>query len=289
MPDEALWSPTMPVRIVTDSSCDLDASETDELGIEVVPLSIRFGSDEYTDRVDLSVEEFYAKMARSDTLPETAAPSPGAFEAAFRKQAEAGADAVVCVTLSAGLSATMQAAQTAASTLQDELAVRVIDSRSITMGLGTIARVAAQVAADGADVEAVAATVDDVAERTHVVGTLDTLENVKKGGRIGKGQAFLGSLLSIKPLVDLSTGVLEPAGKARTRRKALEWVRDVVLKQPKVEHLAVIHSMAPDVDELLQLLSPAYEPDTVRIATIGAVIGTHGGPRMIGATWVDPA
>jgi DegV family protein with EDD domain len=279
----------MPVRIVTDSSCDLDAAEADELGIEVVPLSIRFGSTEYTDRVDLSVEDFYAKMAASPTLPETAAPSPGAFASAFRRQAEAGADTVVCVTLSSGLSATMQAAQGAANELEGELDVRVIDSRSITMGLGTIALVAARAAADGADAATVTATVDDLVTRTHVLGTLDTLENVKKGGRIGKGQAFLGSLLSIKPLVDLSTGVLEPAGKARTRRKALEWVRDVVLERPKVEHLAVIHSMAPDLDDLLNLLSPSYERDTIRVATIGAVIGTHGGPRMIGATWVDPA
>ncbi|MGH9210722.1 MAG: DegV family protein [Acidimicrobiales bacterium] len=278
----------MPVRIVTDSSCDLDAAETDELGIEVVPLSIRIGSTEYTDRVDLSVEDFYTKMAASPTLPETAAPSPGAFETAFRRQAEAGADAVLCVTLSSGLSATMQAAQSAATALAGDLDVRVVDSRSITMGLGTIALVAAQAAADGDGMDAVATTVDDLVARTHVVGTLDTLENVRKGGRIGKGQAFLGSLLSIKPLVDLSTGVLEPAGKARTRRKALDWVRDVVMELPKVEHLAVIHSMAPDLDDLLDMLSPRYERDAVRIATIGPVVGTHGGPAMIGATWLDP-
>lgn len=279
----------MSVRIVTDSSCDLEAAETDELGIEVVPLSIRFGDDEYTDRVDLSVEDFYAKMAASPTLPETAAPSPGAFEAAFRRQAEAGADAIVCVTLSAGLSATMQAAQNAAASVKDTIEVRVIDSKSITMGLGTIARVAAEAAAGGADVEQVEATVRDLAARTRVLGTLDTLENVKKGGRIGAAQALLGSLLSIKPLLDLSSGTVEPAGKARTRRKALEWVRDMVLEQPKVEHLAVIHAMAPDVDELLDLLSPRYERDAIRVATIGAVIGTHGGPRMLGATWVNPA
>jgi DegV family protein with EDD domain len=278
----------MPVRIVTDSSCDLEAAEADELAIEVVPLTIRIGSTEYTDRVDLSVEDFYAKMATSPTLPETAAPSPGAFEAAFRRQREAGADGVVCVTLSSDLSATMQAAQNAATGIADELDVRVIDSRSITMGLGTIARLAATAAADGASLDEVVAGVDGIARRTHVIGTLDTLENVKKGGRIGKGQAFLGSLLSIKPLVDLSTGVLEPAGKARTRRKALEWVRDVVLEQPKVEHLAIIHSMAPDVDELLRLLGTRYERADIRTATIGAVIGTHGGPGMIGATWVDP-
>jgi DegV family protein with EDD domain len=279
----------MPVRIVTDSSSDLEASDAEELGVEVVPLSIRFGTDEYTDRVDLTVEDFYAKMAASPTLPETAAPSPGAFEAAFRRQAEAGADAVVCVNLSSDLSATMQAAESAAKAMADDLDVRVVDSRSITAGLGTIVRQAALAAADGADADAVVDRVNDLVARTRVMGTLDTLENVKKGGRIGAAQALLGSLLSIKPLLDLSTGVVEPAGRARTRRKALEWVRDQILQRPSVEHLVVIHGMAPDLDEMLDLLAPRYPRDEIPVATIGAVIGTHGGPRMIGASWVDPA
>jgi DegV family protein with EDD domain len=279
----------MPVRIVTDSSSDIEASDAEQLGVEVVPLSIRFGTDEHTDRVDLSVEDFYAKMAASPTLPETAAPSPGAFEAAYRRQAEAGADAVVCVTLSADLSATMQAAESAAKAVADDLDVRVVDSRSITAGLGTIVQQAARAAADGADADAVVARVHDLVGRTRVLGTLDTLENVQKGGRIGKAQAMVGSLLSIKPLLDLSTGVVEPAGRARTRRKALEWVRDQILQRPSVEHLVVIHGMAPDLDDMLDLLAPRYPRDEIPVATIGPVVGTHGGPRMIGAAWVDPA
>jgi fatty acid kinase fatty acid binding subunit len=284
----------MPVRIVTDSSCDLTASEADELGIEVVPLSIRFGDDEYTDRVDLSVEDFYAKMAGSPALPETAAPSPGAFEAAFRRQGEAGADAVVCVNLSAGLSATMQAAENAAQavagdTVASDLDVRVLDSRSITAGLGTMVKLAAQAARDGADADEVVALVADLTGRTHVLGTLDTLENLKKGGRIGAAQSMLGSMLSIKPMLDLSGGVVEPAGRIRTRRKALEWVRDQVLELPGVEQLTLIHSMAPDVDQLLDLLAARYDRDSIAVTTIGPVVGTHGGPRMIGVTWLDPS
>jgi DegV family protein with EDD domain len=279
----------MPVRIVTDSSSDIEASDAEELGVEVVPLSIRFGSDEYTDRVDLTVGDFYAKMAASPTLPETAAPSPGAFEAAYRRQAEAGADAVVCVTLSSELSATMQAAESAAKAVAGDLDVRVVDSRSITAGLGTIVRQAALAADDGADADAVVARVQDLVGRTRVLGTLDTLEYVQKGGRIGRAQALVGSLLSIKPLLDLSTGVVEPAGRARTRRKALEWVRDQILQRSQVEHLVVIHGMAPDLDEMLDLLAPRYPREEIPVATIGAVIGTHGGPRMIGAAWVDPA
>src|SRR5688500_2106715 len=120
----------MPVRIVTDSSCDLDAAEVEELGVEVVPLSIRFGAEEFTDRVDLTVEDFYSRMASSTALPETAAPSVGAFEQAYRRQAEAGADAVVCITISSRLSATMQAAENAAQAVADDLPVHVIDSLS---------------------------------------------------------------------------------------------------------------------------------------------------------------
>jgi len=278
----------MPVRIVTDSSSDLGASAAEELGVEVVPLSIRFGDDEYTDRVGLTVEDFYAKMARSPKLPETAAPSPGAFEEAYRRQAEAGADAVVCVTLSSALSATMQAAENAAKAVADDLDVRVVDSRSITAGLGTIVRLAAIAGRDGASADEVVAKVNELVGRTRVLGTLDTLENVQKGGRIGRAQALVGSMLSIKPLLDLSTGEVDPAGKVRTRRKALEWVRDQILERPSVEELVVIHGMAPDVDDMLDLLAPRFPRDEIPTAIIGAVIGTHGGPRMIGASWLDP-
>jgi fatty acid kinase fatty acid binding subunit len=137
----------MPVRIVTDSAADLAAEEAAQLGVEVVPLSIRFGQEEYTDGVDLSVEAFYEKLARYAELPETAAPSPGAFEVAFRRQVEAGADAIVCINLSSGLSATMQSAQNGSKAVDGEVEVHVIDSRSITSGLGTQVRAAATAAA----------------------------------------------------------------------------------------------------------------------------------------------
>src|SRR4051794_36518407 len=155
------------VHIVTDSSCDLTEQEAEELGIGIVPLSIRFGSEEYTDGRDLSVEDFYKKMAATEQLPETAAPSPGAFEQAFRNAAEGGADGIVCLNLSSLLSATMQSAQTAAKGF-DAVPVRVLDSRSITSGLGTQARLAARAAADGADLDAVVALIGDLIPRTRV-------------------------------------------------------------------------------------------------------------------------
>jgi len=279
----------MPVRIVTDSAADLPTDEVERLGVEVVPLSIRFGTEEFTDGVDLSVAEFYEKLASSDALPETSAPSPGAFEAAFRRQADAGADAVVCINLSEGLSATIQAARNAATAVGDGLDVRVIDSRSITSGLGTQVTLAAEAAAGGASADDVVALVESLAGRTHVLGALDTLDNLKKGGRIGGAQALLGSLLSIKPLLDISSGEVAEAGRARTRRKALEWLRDQVFALPEVEHLCVAHGGATDLDDMLALLAPRYPADAIQVRTIGATIGTHGGPRVMGVTWVDPA
>jgi DegV family protein with EDD domain len=279
----------MPVRIVTDSAADLDAAEAKELGVEVVPLSIRFGSTEYTDGVDLSIEQFYDKLASSAELPETAAPSPGAFEAAFRRQAEAGADAIVCINLSSGLSATMQAAQNGAKALEGELDVRVVDSRSITSGLGSQVRRAVQAAAEGADADGVESLVRGLTGRTHVFGALDTLDNLRKGGRIGGAQALLGSLLAIKPLLDISTGEVAEAGRARTRRKALQALRDKVFARTAVEDLTLAHGMAPDLDEMRELLSPRYPADQIRVTTIGATIGTHAGPRVMGVTWIDPA
>jgi DegV family protein with EDD domain len=277
------------VRIVTDSSCDLTDEEVAAHGIEVVPLSIRFGDEEFEDRSELTVEGFYEKLAASAVLPETAAPSPGKFEAAFRRQQEAGADAVVCINLSSDLSATMQSAENAKRSLQDTLDVRVLDSRSITSGLGTQVLLAADAAAAGASTDEVVALVEDLARRTHVVGALDTLENLKKGGRIGGAQALLGSLLSIKPILDISSGKVEEAGKARTRKKALEVLRDKVAAAGAIDHLSITHGLAPDVEGMLDLLAPLQARDQIRVRTIGPVIGTHGGPRVMGVTWLDRA
>jgi DegV family protein with EDD domain len=277
------------VHIVTDSACDLPPERTDALGVGVVPLTIRFGSEELVDRTELTPTDFYARMAATDILPATAAPAPGVFEAAFRRCARAGADAVVCIDLSAELSATMASARTAATAVAGDIDVRVVDSRSITLGLGTQVEMAAEAAAAGMGVDDVEALVVDLAGRTKVWGALDTLDNLKKGGRIGGAQALLGSLLSIKPCIDISTGKVEDAGRTRTRRKAIQWLAGKVLAEPPVEHLSVVHGGAPaDAETLCDLLAPRYNRDTITVGTIGPVIGTHGGPRVLGVTYLLP-
>lgn len=276
------------VRIVTDSSCDLTTAETDERQIGVVPLSIRFGATEYVDREELSVERFYELMASSDQLPETAAPSPGRFEQAFTEAAEAGADAVVCINISSALSATMQSAQNAARAFEGRLDVRVIDSRSLTGGLGTMVLQASDMAASGADADAIEARVRDLIPRTEIWGALNTLENLKKGGRIGGAKALLGSMLSVRPIIHIVDGAVEEGGKPRTRRRALEALRERLYEAGQVEELAVLHGEAPDIDVFLDMIADRYPRDTIRVGKIGPVIGTHGGPGIIGTCFVRP-
>jgi DegV family protein with EDD domain len=276
------------VRIVTDSSCDLSEADTAALDIGVVPLSIRFGNDEYVDREELSVERFYSLMDSTGLLPETAAPSPGRFEQEFRAAAAAGADAVVCINLSSALSATMQSAQTAATALEGELDVRVVDSRSITGGLGTMVLEAATMASEGASADAIVERVQDMVVRTDIYGALNTLDNLKKGGRIGGAKALLGSMLSVKPMIHIVDGAVEEAGKPRTRRRALETLRQHLYDAGDVESLSVLHGEATDIDEFLDMISDRYPRDAIRVGKIGAVIGTHGGPGVIGICFLRP-
>lgn len=281
----------MTVGIVTDSSCDLHDDELEGLSVEIVPLFIRFGTDEFVDREQIAVEDFYRRMAAADELPQTAAPPPGRFEQAFRRFLDAGCEAAVCINLSAAISATMQSAVQAASAMGSDgggADIRVLDSRSVSAGLGTLVLQAARMAADGADAGAIEAFVADASERTQVFATLDTLENLRKGGRIGSAQALLGSMLSIKPIVDFSSGAVEEAAKQRTRRKALGWLRDAVRAAEPVEHLAVMHGEAPDVDDFCEMLTEVHRGD-IRVCKVGPVVGTHAGQGVLGMAYQVPA
>jgi DegV family protein with EDD domain len=275
------------VRIVTDSACDLPDSVAADLGIEIVPLSIRFGDTEYIDRLELTTAEFWAKCAATPTLPETSAPAPGAFEAAYRRAAADGATGVVVVSLSSALSATMQSAEVAARSIADEIAVRIVDSRSVSLGLGTIAAACARRAAQGADVDEVAALGTDLASRTRVFGALDTLDNLKKGGRIGNAKALLATALAIKPIIEVIDGKVEQGGKQRTRSKALAFLVDKVREyEGRMSGLAVLHADCTDVDQFVEMLRPLYEGEII-VGEIGPVIGTHAGRGTIGVAFTE--
>lgn len=274
----------MGIRVVTDSACDLPAPLVEALAIEVVPLTIRFGEEEFVDQVELSAGEFWDRVARSDKLPETAAPAPGAFEARYRHLMERGATGIVCINLSSHLSGTMQSAQVAAAAVAAECPVQVIDSQSASMGQGNLCLTAARRAADGDSLESIVAEVVDRRDRTKLYAALDTLDHIRKSGRIGNARALLGSMLSIKPIIEIKEGVVEEVAKVRTRSKALKELASKAAER-KVEHLAVLHGNAPDLDELLDLLDPIFPRDEIITGVVGPVIGTHAGPGVIGVSF----
>ncbi|HEX4082036.1 MAG TPA: DegV family protein, partial [Acidimicrobiales bacterium] len=180
------------IRVVTDSACDL----TDELaaadGIVVVPLTIRFGTEELSDRRDLSPTEFWRRCQASPTLPETAAPAPGTFAAAFTDAADGGATGVLCLTISSGVSATYQSALTGAGAVAGRIPVKVVDTRSLTMGQGLMCLAAAEAAAAGASLDELVTLVDGLIGRTRILGVVDTLDHLQRGGRIGGAAALVG-------------------------------------------------------------------------------------------------
>ena len=273
---------------MTDSACDLPVDVTEQLGIAVVPLTIRFGSEEFVDRVELTPTEFWAKCASSPTLPETAAPAPGQFEQAYRRAAEHGAPGVVVVSLSGALSATMQSAQLAARSAAPDIDVRIVDSRSVTIGEGMIAVELARRARDGATLDELEAAGNDLATRGRVWGALDTLDNLRKGGRIGNARALLGTVLSIKPIVEVRDGVVEEGGKQRTRSKALAFLVDKVRSYGTITNLAVMHADSSDVDQFVSMLAEIYTGEII-VGDIGPVIGSHAGRGTIGVAFSVPA
>ncbi|MDQ1360816.1 MAG: fatty acid kinase fatty acid binding subunit [Acidimicrobiaceae bacterium] len=277
------------VRVVTDSAGDLTPALAEERGITIVPLSIRFGSEEFVDGATLSADEFWRRCQSSDILPETSAPSPGAFQEAFLDAAADGYDGVVCINLSGALSATYQSAQAAADAVADRIPVRVIDSRSVTMGQGLMALAAAESAAGGASLDDVAAVVNDQIGHTQVFGAIDTLEHLEKGGRIGGARALLGSLLSIKPVVHVVDGVVEEESKQRTRSRQLKYLADKILGFGGVERVAVCNGAANDLDDLLGLLAGIDAKYPLEVVNLGPVVGTHTGPGTLGVCVVTIA
>ena len=274
------------VRVVTDTACDLPDDIVNELGIGLVPLRIRFGSEEFVDRVELSTKEFWARCASFDGLPETSAPSPGQFKEAFEQMAAAGATGVVCVNLSSKMSATIQAARQAATELQGRLPVRVVDSLSVTLGQGLITIEAAKRAAAGGSLDEVAQAAETAALRMTVLGVIDTMDNLKKGGRIGGAQALLGTMLSIKPVIQVLDGVVEPESRQRTRGKAVRYLADKLREAGPLASLAAFSADAPDMDSFLATIEGMEPKERILVGDIGPVIGTHAGPGAIGLAWI---
>ena len=276
----------MTIRVVTDTACDLSDQILAEHGIGLVPLRIRFGSEELVDREELPTKEFWSRARTFDGLPSTAAPSPGQFQQVFEKMADEGASGVVCVNLSGKLSATIESARQAARAVEAKVPVRVIDSEQVTLGLGLEVLIAADAAQAGADLDEVEAAVESAKSRIGVYGTFETLEYLQKGGRIGGAQAFVGSLLSIKPVIEVRDGEVKEESKQRTRTRSVKYLADKAKAAGQLERIAVMGADASDLDTLTNQVKDLPSEHPLLVDDIGPVIGSHAGPGTIGIAFV---
>lgn len=273
------------VKVVTDSAADIPAELAADRGIRIVPLTIRFGQEAFLDGVELSTPQFWTKLRSSPEFPATAAPSAGDFEQAYREAIEEGADGIVSVHLSSKLSATYQSAVIASRAIP-EVDVEVVDSLGVTAATGLMALEAASMARSGASAKEISAELDAMRSRIRLAGVLDTLEYLRRGGRIGGAQALLGTMLQIKPVVSLADGVVEPVGRVRTRQKALQHLAGMVSAAGKIERLVVINGDAEDLSSFTRLLAEHVEVTEGDVWMLGPVVGTHTGPGLVGAVWL---
>jgi len=269
------------VAIVTDSVSDLPPQVAEEFGITVVPLVVRFGTDLYRDGLDLSSDQFYEKLKTSKVLPATSVPPPGAFADAYDKLAEK-TNAIAVISLTSKLSATYQVALQAIGLMKKRCRVEVLDSQWAVMCQGFITIAAAKAAQSGASLDEVLDVARHTMHRVDMRAAFDTLEYLERGGRIGKAQAFLGSLLKVNPIIGLKDGEVYPCARERSRAKAIDYLYNFVTNFGHVEGLAVEYGT--DLDEankLIQRFHSKYPQVPIYLTRTSPVIGTHTGPGLI--------
>jgi DegV family protein with EDD domain len=268
------------LHIVTDSTSDLLPDEAAPLGVTVVPLTVRFGEEQFRDGVDLGADGFYARLARGGTSPTTSQPSPEAFASVYRELLQDPDDQVLSIHISQKLSGTLQSATLAAREHQGR--VHVVDSGSVSMGIQFLVRGALRDRAGGADVDTVVRNAEARRERVTVYVLLDTLTYLHRGGRIGAAQAFLGGVLSVKPLLRVA-GEVHPQARVRNRRQGIDRMLALLAEAGPLEAVGAMHSGAPELlDEVRARLVAAYPELDLTSGQIGPVVGTYAGPRAVG-------
>jgi len=271
----------MAVKVVTDSVADLPYEVIRELGITVVPIPVRFGEKVYRDNIDLTADEFYEKLKHSMVLPVTSVPTPATFAQVYDRLAEQ-TDEILAIIISSKLSATYEVASQSVGLMKTKCRVEVVDSRWGAMTEGFIVMKAAEAARAGASLDEVIDVTQKTIPRVDLLCTFDTLEYLRRGGRIGKGQALLGSLLRVNPILTLRDGVAEPVGRTRSRSKAIERLYGFAMSYSYVEEMAVEDAACPDEAEaLLKRLSAKFPKERIHRSKLTPAIGTHTGPGTL--------
>jgi fatty acid kinase fatty acid binding subunit len=272
------------IGFVTDSASDLDSAIAAARGIRVVPLVVTFGSDTYRAGVDLTTEEFWQRMTAPDApFPKTAAASPGDFKAVYDAAFADGAEAIVAVHVAGTLSGAIKSAEIARSMLPDR-EIHIVDSQGASMAESILVFMGQELAERGQAAAEIAATLRDRADDLRMYVSLETLEYLKKGGRISGAQAAIGTLLSVKPIIAVEFGKVETADKPRTRSKSRERCIEMICARP-IERIAILHTMAPDVEEFRTevIRRAGLESADVSVAIVGPSVGPHLGPGCVGA------
>lgn len=253
-----------------------------ELGVTVVPLEVIFGDDAYREGIDITVEEFYERLIHSRSLPTTSAPSIGAFQETYERLL-GKSNSIVSIHLSGKLSATVRTAQAAAEAMGKADRIAVVDSQSVSLGMGCVVMEAVEAVRAGAKLDKVKAAAENAVPRIHVFFVLDTLEYLRRGGRIGRARAYMGTLLSIKPVLALRDGEVYPQERVRTRMRALERIIQTAAGFQNVKRAAVGHTTTPDeAERLRERLAMAFPHIDVMLVRLGPVLGAHGGPGIVG-------
>jgi DegV family protein with EDD domain len=267
--------------VVIDSTADLPEGAKGH-DIAVVPLVVNWDNETYQDKVGLTTDEFYRRLRVSRSTPKTGAPSLASFEATFRRQLERFEGGLVCVTLSSKLSGTHDiACQAAESVAPDK--IQVVDSGNVTMATGWLAEQAAIMGESGASPREIADRLREIAPRLRVYAILDTLEFLKRGGRIGRAQALAGTLLNVKPIILIQDGEVHPVERVRTLGAATRRLVEIVSGAGPIERLAVLHGDALEHrNELERALQPHFPEMRFDRGEIGSVLGVHGGPGLFG-------
>lgn len=276
------------VAVVTDSTADLGPL-AQEYGIEVVPLSIAFGGERFRDGVDLSMDEFYLRLASGQPAPVTSQPAPAAFEAAYRRLLAGGASGILSLHLSSELSGTCNAAMVAARDV-DASRIHVVDTRTVSLGVGMVAMAAAQEARRGARLDELAARATAEAAKVDLYATIPSLTYLARGGRIGPLRGLLGNVLKIVPIITLRDGRVAEYAKVRTFARAVDEIVTRAVEQMRGcahARCAVLHGAAAHLaEEMAQRIREAVQPSLLLVSGVGPTIGTHAGPGVVGVIFI---
>jgi len=277
----------MAVKVVTDSLSDITSDIAEELELTVIPLTVFFGHESYLDRVTITTDEFYDRLIHGDVWPTTTQPPPKDFADIYDKLAEE-TDEILVITLSSKLSGTYQSALSAKDLIQKKCRIEVIDSETVAMGLGLVVISTARKAREGVSLDELINFVHGALTRSHFVAYFDTLKYLAKGGRIGKAQGLLGSMLSIKPILTVKEGEISPVTRLRSQAAGMDYLYNYVTAFPGIELLAVEHTTLPDeADKLVERLSSSFSREIIYRSTVSPVMGVYGGPNAIAVTVLE--